>query len=119
MKIEKILEKIEVEYKGRAVDEYGECKYKTDDGRKCAIGLFIPERHEGQESESNVLGLLNEYKDLRKHLPSNDIDKLLRFQGLHDSGRIYNTFDDFEFTNLSVDEQKFILMYYALDLFTE
>lgn len=32
-----------------AVDEFGTCVYLTDDGRKCAVGLCIPDGHPYQQ----------------------------------------------------------------------
>lgn len=42
-------------------NEYGEwgCKYLTKDGRKCAVGLCIPDGHPYQKSTMSFIGLMN------------------------------------------------------------
>ena len=39
-----------VEDRPPAVNELGECMYLTDDGRKCAVGLCIPDGHPAQRA---------------------------------------------------------------------
>ena len=81
-----------VEDRPPAVGTGGECKYLTDDGRKCAVGLVLPEGHPAQERNCLFLGLVLDYPDLWAEdvleisNASNDGKKqLYLFQGhLHD-----------------------------------
>lgn len=78
-----IIDVINRDFKGKAV--MGEtCSYLTEDGKKCAIGLFIPNGHEAQLSTLEVHSLLEHYPDLWKHMPSKDIVFLMDFQNTHD-----------------------------------
>jgi hypothetical protein len=66
--------------------ENNSCRYLTSDGRKCAVGLCIPDGHPAQHFDRSLPGLLNEYPDLFSGaLKPYDYDDLNRFQfGLHD-----------------------------------
>lgn len=113
MNIDKVLELIETDFKGKAM-EGSQCKYKTDDGRKCFIGLFLPEGHAAQKEEDmNVRSLLGKYPDLRNYMPSDDLDKLNTLQRVHDSFG-FNGIDE-----MSLTEQKFYLQLRALDVLGE
>lgn len=67
----KILEIIESRPgNGPAVREDGEtCTYKSPNGDKCAVGLFIPEGHQGQEHWGNARTLLTKFPDLEALMP--------------------------------------------------
>lgn len=111
MKINKIMETLEKEFKGRAVNDIltNVCVYKTSDNKKCAIGCFIPDCHPGQSETGGVSHLLNMYPDLKKMMPSFDEEKLMLFQKFHDQN-LYNI--------ISVEEQKTVLMFVAYGLFS-
>lgn len=89
---------IDTEFKGKAVyrdPEWGPtCSYKTNDGKKCFIGLFIPDGHPGQKIEGNASKLICEYPDLLAHMPTNDSNLLDNMQRVHDS---LNPNDDVEY----------------------
>lgn len=60
------------------------CEYRTKDGNRCAVGLFIPNGHEGLSHSGAVGGLLDAFPDLRKKLPLGE--KGLDFlQDVHDT----------------------------------
>lgn len=99
MELKDILDKIDKKFKGKAVGSSGKCQYLTEDGRKCIIGLFIPDGHPAQESNLGVYDLLLEYKDLAPFMPSNSKTVLTELQWVHDN------LDE----QLSVKEQKEIL----------
>lgn len=80
-----IINTINKEFKGKAVNIHNFCCYLSADNKKCFIGLFIPNGHEGREYDSDVIGLLREYPELKKYMPSQDISFLEAFQELHDS----------------------------------
>lgn len=64
------------------------CKYLTPDGRKCAIGLCIPEGHEAQYYIGSFSNLLYNYSDLFPDLIDMDDEYLNEFQErLHDNLR--------------------------------
>lgn len=42
----------------------GTCKYLTPDGRKCAIGLCLPDNHPSQKAKGNVSRLTKDYPDI-------------------------------------------------------
>lgn len=85
MELNKIYEIIDRQFKGKSVIEKGsQCMYKTEDGRKCFIGLFIPDGHEAQSLKGDVHALLHEYPDLLELMPSYDYDTLDNLQRAHD-----------------------------------
>lgn len=47
-----------------AMDRIGSCSYLTEDGRKCAIGLLIPDGHPIQKSYDAANILLTQYEEL-------------------------------------------------------
>lgn len=54
-------------------------------GRRCVIGCFIPDDHVALGIADDVLGLLAEYPDLLKHMPSRHYRELLDLQKVHDN----------------------------------
>jgi hypothetical protein len=62
------------------------CRYLTSDGRKCAVGLCIPDGHPAQKFDKSLPHLLDKYPDLfGGSLNAYNHDTLNRFQlGLHD-----------------------------------
>jgi hypothetical protein len=79
----KVIKHIEKNFKGKAQTEDGFCIYKTEDGKKCAVGMFIPDGHSAANSITNVEGLLLDYPDLKKVMPFSERD-LRIFQNVHD-----------------------------------
>lgn len=72
-------------YEAAAFDaDEGSCIYRTRNGNKCAIGLFIPKNHDGFKVDDAVSSLLDKYPDLRGELPLNE-DGLKIFQSVHDA----------------------------------
>lgn len=82
----KVIKHIEENFKGKAFNKQTNlCQYKTIDGKKCAVGLFIPEKHKAFKLAGNVDRLLTLYPDLTKVMPL-DITYLTALQRIHDSG---------------------------------
>ena len=115
MKWEQIEETIRTKFKGKAASKAssiymgGErCEYLTKDGRKCAIGIFIPDGHEAQEDENTVIITLGTYPDLWDYMPSQDGTKLREFQIFH---------DDKLTKDMPLEEQKNMLVKKAMELF--
>jgi len=101
---EKIIEVINRDFKGKSFknsdksDSGIECLYLSENGKKCAVGLFIPDGHPAQESTFNASDILFMYKDLINLMPL-DIG-IASFQTCH----------DFLDEKLSIDEQKQVLI---------
>lgn len=89
----KIKEHIEKEFKGLAVVCRGDgtssnrlwpsCSYLTPEGKKCAVGVFIPNGHEGQRSGGRVESLLGDFPDLKDHMPL-PVEAMSLLQDVHD-----------------------------------
>lgn len=82
------------DFKGKAA-EHGQCKYLTEDGRKCVAGLFIPDGHEAQSYDGSVREL-NQEHGLQDHFPLSTIG-MVEWQFYHDG------LDDYE---LDTEAQK-------------
>lgn len=87
---EKMIETLKKEYKGQAVaKDTNICQYLTSDGKKCAVGCFIPDGHEAQYYNVGVQyifggnSLLSKYPDLISILPL-EHSGLYKFQVFHD-----------------------------------
>lgn len=59
------------------------CTYLAANGNKCAVGMFIPDGHRGQEYEGFVTGLLGLYPDLKSVMPL-VVEGLATLQMCHD-----------------------------------
>lgn len=80
----KIIERIDRAFKGKATGKYGECRYLTECGKKCVVGLFIPDGHIGSDSFAGVRQLVECYPDLVRHMPLNKTG-MVHFQKKHDT----------------------------------
>lgn len=105
-KLDYLLKKIDTEFKGKATDKAGMCEYLTEEGKKCLIGLFIPDGHEAQHDCGDVHSILNDYTDLLELMPSADLSKLKRLQEAHDYMNDY----------LNLDQQKEYLKQKAIEI---
>jgi len=70
-------------YNCAAVDMAGCCVYLTENGNKCAVGMFIPPGHAGQEYEGPVDGLLEKFPDLKEKMPLTNVG-MTKLQNVHD-----------------------------------
>ena len=76
---EKMIKHIETHFKGKAVErDTGYCQYLTDDGKKCAVGLFLP-KDDHQKFKGGVSFLLGAYENLKQYMPMT-LDKLNELQ---------------------------------------
>lgn len=81
---EEVWKVIDEKFKGVAKYDDGCCVYLMRDGRKCAIGLFIPDGHEAQK-HSGVFGcLFRDFPDLIKEMPTENPFVLGEWQLFHD-----------------------------------
>ena len=79
----KMIEHVKANFKGKSVaDPYtGTCMYRGPDGKKCAVGLFITDKHYNVELEGKVASL-----DLFKSIPLLPLEYGLQsFQLFHDN----------------------------------
>lgn len=68
-----------------ATNEYGGCQYLTEDGRKCAVGLVIPDGHPAQIEGCSARSLYERYPDLVERIPKGmNVADMTTLQGIHD-----------------------------------
>lgn len=94
----KMIEHIKKEFKGKSVyyqdDKWPVCSYHGTEGKKCAIGMFIPNEHYTNYMEGNsVLSLLQDFPYVIDLMP---MDKVAcnDFQGIHDKCALDHVSDD-------------------------
>lgn len=83
---ETMIEQIDKEFKGKSMDPAGHtCIYRGDEGKKCAIGCFIPDGVTLSEDENKkgIQALLNGKPELKSLLPLSPIECKF-FQQAHD-----------------------------------
>lgn len=86
---QKIIDKINSDFKGKAVraidaDEKSICAYLTHDGKKCAVGLFIPDGHDAQSHEGGYQDLMKNHSETLQTLMSMEDTGMTAFQSFHD-----------------------------------
>lgn len=72
--------------KGRCAlsDDSTQCMYLNEHGNKCAVGIFIPDRHPAQDYMGSVYGLAKTFPDALPNIAPKDFVFLGHFQSLHD-----------------------------------
>ena len=65
----------------------GTCRYQAENGNRCAIGCFIPDGHDALNFYGDVSNLLENYPDLRDHMPFDSLTTLNSLQEVHDHQR--------------------------------
>ncbi len=116
MNIDKVLEVIENDFKGKAFnEEAGNCSYLTEEGKKCFVGLFIPDGHEAQSFRGSVGPLLRLYPDLKDLMPTKDEDALNTLQQIHDETILIDSY----YSHLDLPEQITYLQLQALRILGE
>lgn len=95
-----IKETISKNFKGKAVNKQGICQYLTACGKKCGIGIFIPDGHYAQYDRKTIDHTIAVYSDLLGILPLT-ANELYDLQEYHDK--------DSEFKNAPVRDQKVLL----------
>ena len=87
MHIDKILETLEKNFKGKAISsvDSSTCAYLNEEGKKCAIGCFIPDGDGAQCYNGSVKLMLKDNTHLWEYMPFNCILKLQEFQSYHDN----------------------------------
>ena len=84
MSFKEVWDVLEKEFSGRAVNDLQHCQYLTAQGRKCAIGCFIPKGHKATSDIYAVGHLLEVHPDLVEYMPCKNIEVLRKFQFFHD-----------------------------------
>ena len=76
----------------------GRCVYLAPDGKKCGVGLFIPDGHESQDADAGVYHLIRtHFPELESMMPLS-VSKLEELQRFHD--------EDGDFKFATVEKQK-------------
>lgn len=87
------------------------CRYLTEEGRKCAVGLCIPDGHEAQGVEAEFSRVVREYPELWDtallDMPHSQLDRFQRW--LHDD----YTEPHVEGWSMSLDERREAYRYVA------
>lgn len=80
----------------KAIDENGHCRYRTDDGCKCAAGCLIPDDKYSPDLEGNNIWYTPIYNILFKL--GHDLSLVGRLQQIHDKYDINDWEDGFKDT---------------------
>jgi hypothetical protein len=77
-----------IEGQPRAVNTNQQCCYKTSDGKKCAIGVCIPDEiyRPTMNGSGSVYGLMQEFGSISYLFGNIGIEILAALQSIHDSG---------------------------------
>lgn len=71
------------------------CLYRTDDGKKCAAGILIPDEEYSSRMEGvSIDELVNSYEFLFELKPN--ISLLLELQHIHDTFKVHNWENEFK-----------------------
>jgi hypothetical protein len=70
-------------FTGKAIGGNGVCKYLTDDGKMCGVGIFIPDGHSAQFNTFSINNTVESHKDLIALLPLSE-GALYQLQKYHD-----------------------------------
>jgi hypothetical protein len=78
-----------------SVDDVGVCKYRSDDGLKCAVGCLIDDDHYEPSMEGKTVEILIELGLLPEHLKPHK-NLLIELQTIHDHDDPGNWESEFE-----------------------
>jgi hypothetical protein len=88
-----MIEHIKKEFKGKSFDAFNEeCLYRGPDGKKCAVGLFIPDS-EYHSSMECLSPLSAELRDTAQYMPL-QMSTMQYLQGVHDISEPSETLND-------------------------
>lgn len=82
----KIINHIKKNFKGKSMDNRGNCLYRGPKGKKCALGLFIPDDLYNKNMEFGGIDIVN----LRKFFPLG-VEGCYELQNVHDCSEPKNT----------------------------
>lgn len=71
----------------RSMGDKDSCAYKNNEGNRCAIGCFIPNRSRAFGSSWGVEDLLGMFPQLKKSMPFEDVKALIACQEAHDDAK--------------------------------
>ena len=84
MDLKTVWNTIDEKFKGKA-QSIGTCHYKMEDGRCCAIGIFLPDDNEDLfELDADSNDLFEKYPEYLELMPIQDKRKLELWQRFHD-----------------------------------
>jgi hypothetical protein len=79
-----VLKRVQAKFKGKSMDSFNStCLYLGVEGKRCVVGLFIPDNHIALNARAAVSNLLEEFPDLEQFMPM-DRSSLSSFQYMHD-----------------------------------
>lgn len=90
---QELMSKIKLEFKGKSLahETPRTCLYRGPEGKKCAVGLFIPDELYSQAFENrSYFSLTNKNPELRKFMPM-DEESMNALQFVHDTSKIETT----------------------------
>lgn len=96
---EKMIEHVLCNYLGFSAGHYSpnsdatswSCTYRGSEGRKCAIGMFIPDAlYKVNFEGKDVVALIKSHPHLLTYMPFTDLPGLFSFQRAHDTAHIIN-----------------------------
>lgn len=90
---QELMKKIELEFKGKSLahETARTCLYRGPEGKKCAVGLFIPDDLYNSAFENrSYFALTNKNPELLKFMPLN-AESMDALQFVHDTSKIETT----------------------------
>ena len=79
---------IDTMFIGRAYSWTQGCEYLTDTGKKCGVGLFIPDGHAAQKSRRSAEYMIMDHPELEEMMPLS-VYGLERLQQFHDENEAF------------------------------
>ena len=80
---QKLIEHVKANFKGKSIDN-NMCLYRGPEGKKCVIGLFIPDSETNLLSKIEGEGALTVWHRIDKFVPFKDKYMAYEFQRAHD-----------------------------------
>lgn len=87
----KIVNHIKKNFKGKSKDSFM-CMYRDSDGRKCAVGLFIPDDMYDESMEGHTFATLTRTTDIEEYMPLENT-AMWDFQLIHDHSKENETLE--------------------------
>lgn len=83
-KMKEVISSQMMDHASVTTDKHVQCRYRADDGNKCAVGVFISDKQYYPDMENESLRLIFDHlPELKDTLPLN-IEGLIKMQQAHD-----------------------------------
>jgi hypothetical protein len=96
----------------RSIDSFGNCKYTTEDGRHCAVGMCLTPEALSTVKEGSTVGRINGYKAIDEFLQEeyrgHDLDFWKSMQYFHDSSLNFTETGLSEFGQSNLTELQYL-----------